>query len=827
MQQTNQMINIQTLDQPAFIGTKKQYSYSELLAETGKMTNIAKKSTTDKIAIFAKNSAQWVFAFYSGWNAGKTVVPIDFLASTEDIVHILNDCEPGMVFYDETTAEKWKEAQAEIKSPIADFNLSDIDTINQYKSIEWNPSINEEDTAVIIYTSGTTGSPKGVMLSFNNLKANVDAVSKDVKIYSQGQQVLMLLPLHHIFPLAGSMIIPLYVGGTIVESPSMQSSDLLSTFANNSIGLMIGVPKLYNLLYQGINDKIQKSFIAKTLFKIIKITKQKKLAKKIFKQVHEKFGGHLSFMICGGAAVDPKVAQLFHTVGFNLLEGYGMTEAAPMITFTRPGRFKAGSPGQILPKLELKIVDDEIIAKGPNIMKGYYNRPEETDEVLKDGWLYTGDLGKVDKKGFLHITGRRKEIIVLPSGKNINPILLERKLEEQELILEAGLFFHKSFLHALIVPDMAQVSQKGINDLNIYFRKEILPKFNQQVTSYKRIMKFSLVAEELPRTRLGKLQRFKLPELFANPTEPKITEQYNDELEEYQVIKSFIEQQVDMNVAPNHHIEFDIAMDSLDKLSLMEFIDKTFGVKISEEKLLKFPSISKMADYVRDHKLFKKIEMPDWSAILKERVHFRLPKSWFSQILVIKSLKYMFFIMFRFKSSGRENIPEGPAIIAPNHQSFIDALLITAFIKNKELRKTFFYAKKDHVKSKFMTFLADKHNVIVMDIDHGIKESIQKLAEVLKQNKKVVIFPEGTRTKDGKLGDFKKTFAILSKELNVPIIPVAIDGAYKALPRGKHFPRLFAKVHVKYMPAVYPKNHDFESLTSVVKQQISAEVAQP
>lgn len=821
------MINTQNLNQTALVGAEKQYSYSELLIQTGKLTNVSLDSSTDKIAIFSKNSAEWVFAFYSGWNAGKTVVPIDFLASTEDIVHILNDCEPGLIYVDNTTIDKWNEAKSELKNPVKAFNLSEKDSIEKYAPIDWTPDINDEDTAVIIYTSGTTGSPKGVMLSFTNLKANINAVSIDVKIYSQGQEVLMLLPLHHIFPLAGSMMIPLYVGGTIVESPSMQSADLLATFANNKIGLMIGVPKLYNILFQGINDKIQKSFIGRTFYKIVKITHSKKLAKKIFKQVHDKFGGNLSFMITGGAAIEPKVAQLFHTLGFNILEGYGMTEAAPMITFTRPGKFKAGSPGQVLPKLELKLVDDEIIAKGPNVMKGYYNRPEETADVLKDGWLYTGDLGKLDKKGFLTITGRRKEIIILPSGKNINPTLLERKLEELDLITESGIFFHKGFLHALIVPDMNIVSQKKISDLNIHFRKDILPQFNQQVTSYKRIMKFSLIESELPRTRLGKLQRFKLPELFANPAEPHITDKYNEEIEEYQVIKSFIEQQVDMNVSPTHHIEFDIALDSLDKLSLLEFIDKTFGVKISEERLLKFPSVSKMADYVRDHKMFKKIEKPDWSAIIKERTYFRLPKSWFSQILIIKSIKYMFFIMFRFKSSGRENIPEGPAIIAPNHQSFIDALLITAFIKNKELRKTFFYAKKDHVKSKFMTFLADKHNVIVMDINHGVKESIQKLAEVLKQNKKVVIFPEGTRTKDGKLGDFKKTFAILSKELNVPIVPVAIDGAYKALPRGKHFPRLFAKVHVKYMPPVYPQNHDFETLTSVVKQQISAEVAQP
>ncbi len=339
-------------------------------------------------------------------------------------------------------------------------------------------------------------------------------------------------------------------------------------------------------------------------------------------------------------------------------------------------------------------------------------------------------------------------------------------------------------------------------------------------------MKFAIIDGELPRTRLGKIQRFKLPELFNNPTESKITSEHQDGSEEYQVLKSFLEQQVDMNISPEHHIEIDIALDSLDKLSFIEFIERTFGVKIDEEKLRRFPSIGKIADHIRENKAFQNFEMPDWSAILKEKVNLKLPKSWFSQILLIKGLKYLFLVLFRLKSTGKENIPKGPAIIAPNHQSYFDALFATAFLSNKELRQTFFYAKRKHVKSKFMNFMAGKHNVIVVDLNQGLKESIQKLAETLKQNKKVVIFPEGTRTQTGKIGDFKKTFAILSKELNVPVVPVAIDGAYRALPRGKKMPRLFTRVNVTYKSPVYPEDHNFDSLANEVKNKIKEEVCE-
>jgi long-chain acyl-CoA synthetase len=817
------MIYTNDLSKFAFIAPDNKYTYEDLLKGVSFYAEYTKNCKADKVAIFAKNSVHWVFSFFAGWHTGHTIVPIDFLSSKEDILHILNDCKPGLVFHDDTTVDLLKETVSEIDF---DIDIQQLSSESKFANepVKWEGPEDDEKTAVIIYTSGTTGSPKGVELSYTNIIANITAVSEKVPIYKEDQQVLMLLPLHHIFPLVGSMVMPLYIGGTVVESPSMQSADLLKTFNDNQIGLMIGVPKLYKLLYQGISDKINKSFIGRALYSTVKTFKARGLARKIFKQVHQRFGGNLTFLISGGAALEPHVAKFFHTLGFTILEGFGMTEAAPMITFTRPGNFKPGSCGQALPGLTLAIKDEEIIAKGPNVMKGYYNRPEETADVIKDGWLHTGDLGRIDKKGRLYITGRKKDIIVLPSGKNINPVLLEQKLEKDPHVSEAALFLNKNFLHALIIPNLEKITEENIENVDLHFRKQVLPKFNKEVTSFKRIMKFALITGELPRTRLGKIQRFKLPELFEKPTDSIVDIKGHAESEEYIVIKSFIEQQVDMTIDPNHHVEFDIAMDSLDKLTLMEFIDRTFGVKFDEEKLRKFPSVGKMAEYIKHNKLFQKIEMPDWSSIIKEKVNIKLPKSWFSQILLIKGLKYLFLLFFRLKSKGKENIPEGPAIIAPNHQSYLDAFFATAFLQNKELRQTFFYAKRKHVKSKFMNFMAGKHNVIVVDLADGLKESIQKLASVLKEQKKVVIFPEGTRTSTGKIGDFKKTFAILSKELNVPIVPVAIDGAYRALPKGKKIPRLFTKVQVTYMPPVYPGSADFDELADKVKNKIAEEV---
>jgi long-chain acyl-CoA synthetase len=491
-----------------------------------------------------------------------------------------------------------------------------------------------------------------------------------------------------------------------------------------------------------------------------------------------------------------------------------------MITFTRPGNIVIGSPGQALPGVGIKIVDGEITAKGPNIMKGYYNRPEETAEILRNGWLYTGDLGTLDEKGFLRITGRKKEIIVLSNGKNINPVELEIKLEKfKPFIKEAAVLTHNERLHALIVPDPEAFSAKGIRDISEYIRTDILPVFNKEESSYKKITQFTIIKDDIPRTRLSKIQRFKLSELIDKAGEQKKKADHPD-TEEYKAVREFLEKQHGVNVYPDQNIDYDLGLDSLGKIGFLSFIEQTFGVKIDEEKLPHFKSIREIAEHIRNKKLWHKEDFINWSAALKEKVQVKLPKSWFTQNLFKSISKRLLKIYFKFSVIGEEKIPESPFIIAPNHQCFIDGLFVSACISRKIMKNTYFYAKKKHVRGWFLKFLAKKNNVIVMDIDKDVRGSIQKMAEVLKSGKNMIIFPEGTRSKDGKLGDFKQTFSILSRELNVPVVPVVINGGHKALPAGSFFPKLFAKVSVEFLDPVTPGEMSASEIAERVKSLI-------
>lgn len=810
---------IKPSEKTALIWKDENISYNEVLKNISAYSSLLTLNNFSKVAILCENRPEWIYAFYAGWKKNACIVPIDYMSSVDDIAFILNDCKPEYVFYSDTTRENIQKVVSKISYEPFLINIDEIKIVDAKEDFSF-PEIDITETAVIIYTSGTTGSPKGVMLSFDNLLVNIEAVSLDVEIYKPEDKVLILLPLHHIFPLAGTAIITLSVGATAVFSPSMSSEDLISTLQKHGISIIIGVPRLYNLIRKGIRDKIDKSAVAKLLFKIAQKKNSLSFSRKIFKKVHDRFGGNIKYLVSGGAALDPAVAKDFTTLGFEILEGFGMTETAPMITFTRPGEVYPGSAGRPLKTNEVKVIDGEIVNRGRNVMKGYYNRPEETAAIIKDGWLHTGDIGYLDEKNRIFITGRKKEIIILSNGKNINPEEIEIKLASMsDLINEVGVFEKNDMLHAVIYPEYQKAKQKEIDNLEEYLTWNVIDKYNQSVTPYKKVMKFSLIKEPLPRTRLSKLKRFLLPELESHFGEKKKSAVEPD-FREYQLLKEFIQSNKDVKVHPADHLEIDLGLDSLDKVNLIVYLESTFGITLQETELLNFSSIQKLAEYIRDTKTKLNVEAVDWNSILKEHLDIDLPKSWFTHNLIKNSAKVFLRFYFRLKGEGIENIPDGPFILAPNHQSFIDGLFVAVFLKNKLMKKTYFYAKEKHIKQGWLKFIANKNNVIVMDLS-DLKSSLQKLASILKKEKNIIIFPEGTRTRDGEIGSFKKTFAILARELNIPVVPVAIDGAYDAMPRGKKIPRPMKKISVKFLEPVYPINETYDSLKDKVFEMVS------
>lgn len=804
----------------AIVFRDQQISYDQLIRQIHAYAAFFAVKPGDRVLFYSENRTAYIPAFYAAWQHQAIAVPVDYLATSSEVAYIIADCTPEVVFCSRERLENMLKALEEAKSNARLILLDDMEQLEMLADSDKavaQPDSN--DTAVLIYTSGTTGSPKGVMLSFANLIQNIDAVSKHIPIYRTDSRVLVLLPLHHIFPLMGTMIIPLYVGSTIAISPSMLSEDIMATMQNNRITIMIGVPRLYAAIRKGVMDKINKSAVARLLFSLAERLKSPAFSRKVFGAVHKKLGGAVESLVAGGAALDPAVGKDFMTLGFEVLEGYGMTEAAPMITFTRPGRVRIGSPGEAMPGTDIRIVDGEITAAGNNIMQGYFNRPEETAQVLRDGWLYTGDLGRLDDDGYLYITGRKKEIIVLSNGKNVNPAELEEDLISSPLVSDMGVFFANDQLQAMIVPNLSAPEFEGKAVKEQLIKSMLIEPFNKRVSSYKKIMRFYLTQNELPRTRLGKLQRFKLADLIEeSENDAAAEEQPRDEV--FSMIASFLEKEKGRVVRASHHLEMDLGLDSLDKVSLQAFLQQTFGASPEPHLMADFTDVKALSLWVSDRKTKMEESHINWKEILQEKVSLRLPASWITGNIALWSSKLFFKLYFRFHSTGVDKIPDGPCIIAPNHQSSIDGLFVASRLRFGQARKTYFYAKEKHIRQAWLKFLANRNNIIIMDLNNNLKESIQKMGEVLKSNRKIIIFPEGTRTLNGNLGDFKKTFAILSRELNVPIVPVSIKGAFEALPRGSFFPKPWKKISVEFLDPVYPGQQTYEALSQLVKSKI-------
>jgi long-chain acyl-CoA synthetase len=812
---------IKDYNKTALIYRGQNISYAQTIEAVKKFAAGYQLKKGERAAIFAENRPEWVYSLFSVWEKSGIAVPIDYLSPADEVGYILNDCRPEIVF----CSAKTKDVLIAAADGLKDGYRPKIAVFEELPGNDSAPSLEPvsydvHDTAIIIYTSGTTGSPKGVMLTHDNLHSNIEAVVDGARIYSGRDRLLAILPFHHIFPLMGNIMAPLSCGGTLVILEKISSEDILNAFREHKITIVIGVPRLYRLFHKGLMDKINASPAAKILLKISRSLKSLSFGRLVFKKAQEAFGGSITYFVSGGAKLDERVGRDLYALGFEILEGFGMTEAAPMITFTRPGQVKIGSPGTPTSQTEVRIEDGEVLARGRNIMKGYYHKPEDTAAILKDGWLHTGDQGYLDQKNRLFITGRKKEIIVLSNGKNINPEEIENRiLSISPLIKEIGVYPREEKLGAVIHPDLQTVKQEQVVNLRETIKWLVLDKFNLTVPSYKKIHHFTLVGSELPKTRLGKLKRFLLPQMDTKTAETHQAKPDPDTVE-YRVLKNYLEKALDQQVWPQQHLEYDLGLDSLGKIELDLFLEKSFGMKLDDEDSVAHHTVEELSRLIAGQKSSVNAENSDWHSTLQEQVKFEPPQSMFMQQFLKVTAAPLFRLYFRLKGTGQDRLPPAPFILAPNHQSFLDGLFLSILLPDKVLKNTYFLAAGKHIKTPLTRFYARHSNMLVMDINRDLKKTLQQAAAAIREGRNLAIFPEGARSRDGNLLEFKKTFAILSRELQVPVVPVAVSGAYAAFPIGRKFPKA-GKITLKFLEPIHPGEMDYQQIADKTREAIA------
>ena len=776
--------------------------------------------------IIMENRPEWIYSFFTIWDKNSAAIAIDAQSSPKEILYVLEDSNPDIIMCSNETEKNILEAISNysLKNNIKVLNVDnfkiDDEKMKKIANSEFelrNPEGNQ--TAAMLYTSGTTGSPKGVMLTYNNLMTEMEGIYEK-GIFDHRDQILALLPFHHVLPLTATVLLMLRYQTSIVFVRKIASKEIFEALEKNRVTALIGVPRVFKLFYDGIKQQIDAKFITRAIFKIMSKSKSIPLKRKVFSKVHKKFGGHLDFIVAGGAKLDPEIARFYETLGIYSLEGYGLTETSPVIAVNSKNERKIGTIGKKLYNVDVKIENEELWVKGPIVMKGYYNKPEKTAEVMtEDGWFKTGDLAKIDEEGYITIIGRRNSMIVLSNGKNIDPETLENRLiaKSDKLIKEAGIFNHQNKLATIIIPDLLECRKRNINNVKTYI-KNIVEDYNLSAHNYEKVLDYKVFEEELPKTRVGKLRRFMLPNLYEQNVvkKAKVAEPNN---EVYKILKEYVKKAKGIEPQPEENLELEIGMDSLDIVEFFAYIENNFGLQLDEEKFAEMPNLKLLSEYINEKAVKIENNEINWKQIIEEAKPIKDDKNrWITKFLKV-FLDVIIKVYFRIQRNGREKLDPKPKIYVSNHQSFIDPLILGSLLPKSILYNTIFLAIDWYFKKFPLKLLVSNGNVILIDINKNIRKSVEEIVGYLKSGKNVLIFPEGARTKDGKVAEFKKVFAIISKELGIDVQCLGIKGGFEAYSRYMKFPKP-KKIKVAVLDIIKPEG-SYEEIAEKAKEIIT------
>jgi long-chain acyl-CoA synthetase len=797
----------------------------------------------DRIAILADNDARWISTYLGALWLGAVAVPLDTAYKAAQVATILQNSGARALFTSLKYLDTARAACAESRAGAVRVALlsgsapgvagpADLSGAGTAPSIA---TVEAADAAVILYTSGTTADPKGVVLTHANLDAERLAAFSVVSA-DESDAVLGVLPLFHALAQMANLLLPLSVGARVVFLETVSSTTLLEALDQRGITIFACVPQFFYLIHQRATAEVaRRGRLARAAFRSI-VTANGWLrdrtganpGKGVFGRVHRVFGTKMRFLVTGGSKFDPIIGRDLYGMGFTLLNAYGLTETSGAATLMRLGDRFTSSVGPALPGVEIRIAerqktdatesagDGEVLIRGPIVMREYFGRPDATADAIKDGWLYTGDLGRLDDRGRLYITGRSKEIIVLASGKNLYPEEIEAHYRQSPFIKELCVLGLSrpgepaaERLHAVVVPDDQTFRERGIVNVRELIRFE-LEGLSVQLPAHKRILSYDIWLEPLPRTTTGKLkrgeierrQRERASEAKADARPLSDSERTWLTNPKHAELLSMVSARLARpTVPPDANIELDLGLDSMERVELLTSLERQWGTRVAAETRATIFTLRALIDAVLSGDRAETLdeagaaEQP-WDALLRQPPDDALvanlgrPKTGrallFFAVLAIARL--VMRLLLRFRTSGQQQLPaRGPFILSPNHQSYLDGLVLVAALPFRALKSIFLVGAAEYFETPFAAWLAQAINIVPVDPDANLVTAMQAGAAGLRLGKVLVLFPEGERSIDGEIKTFRKGAAILSSHLDAPIVPVALDGLYDLWPRGRPF----------------------------------------
>ena len=761
----------------------------------------------DRVLLIGENSPDWVVAFFSILYAGAVAVPLDQQVSPDELTPICRIAEPRVALVSEAVRHRLSKTIAELPGEIGQVEFDELARPFLLRGrAPAKPEIDRKALAAIFFTSGSTGAPKGVMLTHGNLTAEVSMLSR-VFVLNEDEVVLSLLPLHHTFEFTCGMLLPLSSGSKIVHPIGVDAANLSSTLAQIRPTALIGVPALWQAIHRRILDQIEsRGALVHSVFDRLRDFNRRlstdfglNLGRVMFSSAHQALGGRLRLAVSGGAALPNRVAEFFNDLGLRLLEGYGLTEAAPVLSVAHPDEpLKPGSVGKPLVGMEVKLQNEpgeeigEILARGPNVMAGYYRDQAATDAALKDGWLHTGDLGRFDEQGRLYIVGRAKDVIVDAGGNNVYIDEVEEIYSHSPYLKELAVVGLKTpggeQVAALVVPAYARgQSRRAVHDqLQAHFAK-----VGATLNPHKRIRIMRFSDSDLPRTRTRKIKRAEVAELLGRMIAQSTEDRHGDVEVEPWLVETLSQVTADgTRISSATRLIEDLGLDSLALAELGEHVAARTGREMTPEELGNLHTVEDLQQAIAHSA--RRPRLPSY-AHLAEPYTLRLPAPLrrLGEAAASGAQRALLSGWLAPRIIGRGNVPANRnVLVVANHSSHLDFAVVRGALGPMGDQLVVLAARDYFFNTPLRRFVAHNFSPLIpFDRERAQLESLDQALAQLAAGRSVLLFPEGTRSTDGSLQEFKSGAGYLALRSGCDVLPIHISGTHQVLGKGSVVPR--------------------------------------
>ncbi|BCL79521.1 AMP-binding protein [Ktedonobacteria bacterium brp13] len=761
----------------------------------------------DTIAIWSPNMPEYPILYFGCWLLGVVAVPIDVRTTEETLQRFVAKAECKLGFKSKSVPGMFPHMVA------LTYCLEDlIAFVQELPPLEHLPEVSPNDLAEIAFTSGTTGTPKGVLLTHHNFLSNV-SVFCQIFPFKKEQRTLSLLPLSHAFEQVVDFLALFQTGITVVYLERTNQVTIIRALRKQAITAVALVPQLLQLLLSGVEREIENRGKQRTWSLLHSIAPYLSLPVRrlLFRPIRQRLGQHLQFFGCGSAPLNRKLAQNWENMGIAIYEGYGATESTAVLTINTPSAKRLGSVGKTLPGVQIHLDPNshEILANGPNVSSGYFQDDEKTQQAFSNGWYRTGDIGEFDTDGYLYIIGREASRIVLPGGEKVYPEDIENKLNAHALVRESCVICMKRAegerVHAVVITQYPQQLD------------EIIRQVNRTLSSHERIIEWSLWHhDDFPRTPLLKIDRGKVAATIGGQEEKvaRVQPAGKDKLLSLiaQVTKSSISQirETDALAA---------LLDSLQRVELLSLIEQDLGVVISEAGITADTTISQLRELAKREEVVPK-ELPLHALNYQPCiVHVR--------VILQNILAFPLHALFvPLQIIGKENLVNVklPAIFYFNHMGIMDAVCALRVLPTSIRRKLVIAATRDLWKEWRKCFVEFFGGGFPFDTKQNTKASFELTGAFLDDGVSILIAPEGGISKDGTLQPFKLGIGFMAVHMNVPVVPITIDPAYREIfpPGGsilENLPKKRKRIWVKIgTPMTFSKQSSVELATKEMQQ---------